>query len=580
LEKRLDSHWGQVICGAVALEGDVQPAILDCMLGVILPQGRARHSFGGEAWGIRSTGAATSSGDVNILHREPRPLSSEDVDWSGIPGGWCGVAVLPDGVVELACDRVGLRDLYYTRFNSVWYFSTVIRAFYCIPGWQTGTDQARVCEYMAYRRVAGCHTLYCNVDRVLPGEVLRWSRASRQVVPRCYWRYHWQPGDIRTRGTAVAKLLQVLDRTISRHADESLRPFLMLSGGIDSAGIMASLKQQHLDCPAKTLIPDDAGYSEGGRVGEIERALQMSTERIHVDAASLFRHLDDAHEVLEQPVVHTIALQHMEIYEAAASAGHRAFLTGEGADTLFGYDRFARYFLIWRCWQSRLRPVFRLLAGLLGKANVWHALTATDWSDHLVRSRAMFPDEALRPLMLQWVSPHGTRQDMLQASGDTSAAGRLELASRYYFETFIQGCRIFVALGRAAGLEPILPYTGTALRDFAFALPVNLKFRWLCGKYILKKANVGRLPSGIIWGRKHSGEQPLGKWLREHEGLRRKVEACYAGDALVSEFMDVSVLEPIVRDHMHGTADHSVLLWQVLSLETWLRVVQRCNHGL
>lgn len=487
-----------------------------------------------------------------------------------IPGGWCGVLKVGDEVV-LACDRIGLRDLYYTVHEGIVYFSTVIKAFFGIAGWTTGTDAARVCEYMAYRRIAGAHTLYRNVSRVLPGAWVQVGAGRTGVNSQQYWSYHWDVSTGLSFADASQRLLAEIDAAVERA--RSLSPFVMLSGGIDSAAIMASVVRQKLAWPAMTLVPDHSQFSEDDRVREIEQRLKIESRRVGVNAQTLCEHLDRAHDVLEQPVVHTIALQHMQIYEKASAAGHQSLITGEAADTLMGYDRFARYYYIWRHDYAWLRRIMTRLQSISGKFRLWDALTSPHWNQWVVRSRAGLTDEDLQELLKAWVDPHHSRELMIAFESRDSPEERLEKASRYYFETFIQDCRIFVALGRAAGLEPILPFTASSLRDYALSLPPRFKFKGMCGKYLLKKAHSGRLPPAVVWGRKRSGEQPLGIWMREHVPLRQLVIASGSESACIAPYFNLAVVQGIIREHMDGEADHSGLLWQILSLERWLQWV-------
>jgi len=475
--------------------------------------------------------------------------------------------------VRLACDRIGLRDLYYTTHEDVLYFSTVIRAFRQIPGWDTGTDNRRVCEYMAYRRVAGRHTMYANVDRVLPGECVSVPFASS--VSFCssfscdrYWTYHWEPDDRMTLETASRRLHELLrNRLAAIRSDKDLSPVIMLSGGVDSAGLLAEANQIGWDIPAMTLVPDDAAYSELGAVKRICERLGVDWCQVPVDADTLAANLDEGHMVLEQPVVHTIALLHMEIYRRAAAAGHNAFICGEAADTLFGYDRFAKYQQVWSHSSHLIDPLVRLIARIShhSKFVLWGELTSPKWRAFVCRGRAHFDDAFLAGIMSSWEPCHDERMTIIQSTEGSPLAA----ASRYYFETFIQDCRIFIALGRAAGLEPILPYTSAAVRDFALALPAMLKFNRGRGKLLLKHAMDELLPDGTAWARKRSGEQPLGRWLREHQRLESRVAGAVR-DSQSYRFFNLESTSRLQKEHMSGM-DHSVLLWQMLSLDIWMR---------
>ncbi len=608
---RTDSIYGQTICGAVSLRGEVHPEVVRDMLASFLPEGRSTtlHSHSPVSnvspprhhWAVAATCEPIATQGAQVwfdgdweLNQFLSTASSDlrppiSAFWRSLPGGWCGLRVCPDDVVELACDRIGLRDLYYTQHENVLYFSNVIRSFYRIPGWSTGTDASRVCEYMAYRRIAGRHTMYRNVDRVLPGEVVRISFQGKQKHDR-FWAYGWYDQAPATSQELLHKKLQQQLQSI--RDDPALDTVLLLSGGVDSAGLLAESCRVGYSLPSWSLTPDDVSFSEQQAIHAIHAHLGTQGDFLEVGASTLLQNLEESHIVLEQPVVHTIALLHMELYRSAHVCGRNAFVCGEAADTLFGYDRFARYHQLWRCSNPVLNHLARIVANATqnSKALLWSHLTSDHWMEFVCRSRAYFGDTMLQEIVCDWHDPHQERLRILReamsaiedrnvGNAASMADMRVEACSRYYFETFIQDCRIFVALGRAAGMEPILPYAASSIRDLALSLPAARKFRHGCGKYHLKKAMEACLPSDIVWGRKKSGEQPLGRWMREDAMFRELLDNLCRNRSPVAEYLQIDSIRLYLREHMAQTHDWSGLLWQVLSLHVWLLGVENGLDG-
>lgn len=495
-----------------------------------------------------------------------------------VPGGWCLAATLSDGSLLLAADRVGMRDLYYTQHAGTVYYSEHISDFRAIPGWTTGTDHARVCEYMAYRRIAGKQTMYVNVDRVEPGTYVCFCSRPVKPVAKRYWTYHWEVEEGLSFRDVQQQLKDGLTTAVRQMQLAGLQPFCMLSGGVDSAAALWSLKNARPDAPvmAATLRPDVAACSEWDDAQRIASHLDAQAEPIDVTAETLVAHLDHVHKVLEQPVVHTIACLHDALFETMAARGYTSFLTGEAADTFFGFNRLARYHWIWSYSNPLLNAGMRGLATVTewSKARLWAGLTGKDWKRFVCHGRRYFNDAFLNGIIRDYEPQDDSRMSILEQPSEN----RLELVSRFYFETFVQSCRTFQALGENRGLEACLPFVHDAVRSMAFTLPPSYKFNGPSGKYVLKAAMDSVLPKGIAWGRKRSGEQPLGKWMREHAGLRRVVEDACGPDSIVAEYFEAKILRKLVREHMDKKADHSVLLWQVMSLELWLKNCVRSHE--
>jgi asparagine synthase (glutamine-hydrolysing) len=99
------------------------------------------------------------------------------------------------------------------------------------------------------------------------------------------------------------------------------------------------------------------------------------------------------------------------------------------------------------------------------------------------------------------------------------------------------------------------------------ALPPNLKVRDGVGKYVLKKAVDGILPSEIVYRPKQGFGAPVAEWFRGDFGLRAQQQI--KGSALAERgLLDYDTLDGLWASHRKG-ANWGMHLWNVLNVSGW-----------
>jgi asparagine synthase (glutamine-hydrolysing) len=125
-----------------------------------------------------------------------------------------------------------------------------------------------------------------------------------------------------------------------------------------------------------------------------------------------------------------------------------------------------------------------------------------------------------------------------------------------------------------AGLECRVPLLDLEVVAIARAMPLSQKRRGSRGKLPLRELLGRRLPARIAQRPKHGFRVPLTSWFRGEladvlqERLLSPKEA--AGGVLPR-----SVVEKLLKEHLTGAAEHSIQLWSLLALQTWMD-----RHGL
>jgi asparagine synthase (glutamine-hydrolysing) len=131
---------------------------------------------------------------------------------------------------------------------------------------------------------------------------------------------------------------------------------------------------------------------------------------------------------------------------------------------------------------------------------------------------------------------------------------------------------ILVKVDRAAmanSLETRVPMLDHRVVEFALRLPMQLKLRAGCGKWLLRQVLYRHVPRELIERPKQGFAVPLDQWLRGP--LRPWAEHLLDAKRLESQ----GLLNPAMvcqkwQEHLSGRRNWQYLLWDVLMLQAWL----------
>jgi asparagine synthase (glutamine-hydrolysing) len=122
----------------------------------------------------------------------------------------------------------------------------------------------------------------------------------------------------------------------------------------------------------------------------------------------------------------------------------------------------------------------------------------------------------------------------------------------------------------AASTEVRVPYVDREVAAAAFAISGGRKIKGLETKAVLKKAAEPYLPKEVVYRPKGLFSAPLRAWIRRD--LQTMVEdLLMAGRMAGSGFLNARYLRRLVDEDRAGIADRSKEIWQLMTLETWLR---------
>ncbi|MHC1742514.1 MAG: asparagine synthase (glutamine-hydrolyzing) [Syntrophobacteraceae bacterium] len=269
--------------------------------------------------------------------------------------------------VILCRDRLGKKPLYYSFDAEKLVVFSELKFFHSLPDFPLSLDPESVRAFFALQYIPGPGTIYTQIRKLPPGNVLEVDLHSWQMKRRRYWCIE---GCFSSRA-ADRPSMNDLDRSIA----ESVRLRLvsdvpvgvLLSGGIDSS-LLSAYASALASAPLTGFMVrfDDRHLDEAPYARLVARSLGMPLVELdggRADSDVFERVTYHADEPLGDPACIPTYLINEEI-----SRHVKVVLSGEGADELFwGYPRYQREMFYLRLAPLLPHGMFGMDPGVLGR---------------------------------------------------------------------------------------------------------------------------------------------------------------------------------------------------------------------
>ena len=438
--------------------------------------------------------------------------------------------------VTLTRDPFGIKPLYIAQIDGGLAFASEAQALLesgLVP--RAIRASARE-ELLQLQFTTGADTIFEGIQRVLPGETL--SCTDGHIVDRRRLSNlpEGGPEDI-DEDTALARLDRALEESVDLHQRSDVPYGMFLSGGIDSATILALMARLN-DQPVLAFA---AGFDAPGAADErahaatVARAVGAHHESIEITESMVWQHLPEIVACMDDPAA-DYAIIPTWFLARRARKDVKVVLSGEGGDEIFaGYPRY----------QSAMRPWWR------GGRTMW-ARGSFD-KVPVLRSR-----------------PMGWRDGIAAAEARAAESGWSRLAAAQATDmTDWLPHDLLLKLDRclmAHAVEGRTPFLDRGVAAAAFRLPDGLKLRGGMGKWILRRWLEKNLPVARPFAPKQGFTVPVGAWIKGQGSRLGPLVAAQPGVAEIAHPDRVVALFGDIRRWRHGFA-----CWKLLFYALWHR---------
>lgn len=491
-------------------------------------------------------------------------------------------------ILFCARDRMGKKPFCFTVTPQSFLFGSEIKAITADPDVSVSPDYHAIDQYLTYQFVPSPLTAFKGIKRLRPGEYLTCDLKGN-VKTQCYWEPPHSRKTSASQEEIEAELLKHLRESIRLRMISDVPLGAFLSGGIDSATIVALMAQESAH-PVKTF---SIGFEEEA-FNELPYARLLAerygTEHheliVKPNAAEVLPHLVRHYN---EPFADSSALPTYYVSKMTRQYVTVA-LSGDGGDESFaGYDNYPDI-LGWNKWDVWPLCLRRILAE--GGRGLLCSLPHNNKAARLRRGLAMFgaenvkarrlqygtllkPEEkqqAYTPLFRTLISRPPVPEDPLAAYPWKDGMDALDWLMRHDQNFYLPDCLMVKTdiASMANSLEVRCPFLDHEFVEFAAKIPSRLKRDGTGGKVILKRAVKGLLPSEILNKPKSGFGLPLVKWFRNNLAPMLK-ETLLDETSKRRGLFEQHLFQKMVNEHIDGSRDWSNRLWAFLFLELWFR---------
>ncbi len=457
----------------------------------------------------------------------------------------------------------------------------------------------------------GTETLFEGVRRLPPGHALVIERNSERLIE--HWNTHYADSSARPTDerTIIEQTRELLRESVRLHLRSDVPLGLFLSGGIDSATMLALMSKLEPGRIKTFSVGYDVGRGAANPDDETLHARRIAEhfgtehhERI-ISADDWWNYLLAYAYYHDEPNANPsiISLQAL----AEVTARHvKVVLNGTGGDELFcGYRSHRRIpWVIQRSAQldraiprslrtrlignplKRIEAAYpamrrmRIIGAIPAYLPEWHALNLPlhDSLRRLASFEGLVFSDALRdqlygkPLRAAWDRARHKEQTYSAILERAWTSDPRDLAQALMIHTWLPGNGLLAVdkVTMAHSLEARVPFFDPPLMDFAMRVPSELRLKH--NKHVLREAMRPLLPDFALQRPKQPFGTPILRWF--DTTLADRAQAVLLDShSLERGLFDRQALETMLTRHFSGQIERTEVVFRLLLLELWQRAM-------
>ena len=427
-----------------------------------------------------------------------------------------------------ARDPFGIKPLYYrAEPDGSVLFASEIKALVASEAFSPTLDPKGVTDYLGWLSVPAPRTIYAGVRSLRPGEKMTVTRTGITIAQ------HWifppsspAPQSSGSRNDFVAELRARLEDSVRAHAVADVPVGAFLSGGLDSAVIVALMgKLSGTRIKTFSIVFGEESFSEGNEASETARHLGTDHAAKVLTGGQVLSDLDQLLGSFDQPTGDGINTFYAS--RAARNGGVTVALSGLGGDEVFGgYPSFndVPSLASWVRVSSRLPLAARSalaaslqIAGTRGRKLADFILSSSSLGEVNSLQRRVFDSRSTRRLLMPGHAPFEVRHpELATLVAELDGAGTFETISAWELRTYMADVllRDSDVMSMSQSLELRVPFVDRPLIEWLWRQPTAFKEGQPHPKAILAEATKDLLPPGLLTRRKRGFTLPFPLWMR------------------------------------------------------------------
>lgn len=474
--------------------------------------------------------------------------------------------------LTVARDRMGVKPLYYSFSNETFYFASEQKALFS-AGLPLKIAQNGLEEYIFNRFVAGENTLYENIKKVLPGHIITLHQGGK-VVTEKWWDLKSEIQNQPKINNPLEWFSETFDDSCKLRMVSDVPVGVLLSGGLDSSSILASLYQQNF----KNIETFNIGFKEEEH--NESHLAKMLTEKfnyrfntIKLEDEDLYNHLIKATYYQDEPIMH-LNEPHLLAISEFAKPKVKVLLSGEGADELMG--GYVRYKALE--YPSLLGSIASI--GVLGvfekkpryEKLIRYAQLNKKQDLILYNSSNIFPEDISKMFGISNEPKNEFRRQTYKEAKELYPKNLRRQALYFDQQTYLRS--LLYRNDRAtmgASIECREPFLDQRLITGLGSLDDKWLFTGKKGKFILKSAMENRLPEAILKFKKVGLSAPWGDYLIKSPAFKDELESFSKSDIFKMPYFENINSTKLIQNLQKGDTRMVSYIMPLFMMHIWMK---------
>lgn len=476
------------------------------------------------------------------LSREERELAILKAGWEKwgkeLPEhlyGMFAFAVRDGEKIICVRDQFGTKPFYYyLTADGNLLFGTMIRDIIGKDGFVKAVNRDMLQIYLTLTYAAGEDTFFKGVKKLMPGHMLTFCGGKIEIER--YWKPTYKPDRTKSIEDFADEINRTMKLIMTQVKDEDETAESFLSGGVDSAYVLAMSDAQMTD----SCGYDEERFDESRAAKATADALGRGHSVLKVTPEDYFGIVHYTMKNMEQPLGDASAI--VFTLGCNATAKHtKLCYSGEGSDEFFGG---------YNIYRNAERYGDDLKNFYVGNTNIMKE----DEKKRILRS---YNPDVLPINLVKDIYEEDEGLDPLTKMSDVDI--RLWLEGDIYLNVD--------KMSTAAGLEIRMPLTDRRIFDIASRMPCEYKVTDEQNKVAFRTAAAKVLPEEIAFRKKLGFIVPIRIWLadeRYNADLRRLFDS-----EIAAEFFNTDEIKAIFDEYVGGNSDLWRKVWTIYTFLVW-----------
>lgn len=233
-------------------------------------------------------------------------------------------------------DRVGQKPLYYGKTEASFVFGSNLTSVKQLMK-STSIDYQQINNYIKYGIVGGHKTIYKNIYKVLPAEVVEVkNKGNFEITKKKYWEILDSADNLEFDED---EFFSIFSESVSLRLTADVPIANFLSGGLDSTSIVKNMYDNNKKINTFTVVTDSKKYDESKWAKKVAEKYNTNHQNVTLPTNLKFDYVDKIISSMDEPYADPSIVPTYIISELI-SKYFKVAISGDGGDELLGgYER-------------------------------------------------------------------------------------------------------------------------------------------------------------------------------------------------------------------------------------------------